>query len=317
MKKKILFIGLSFYNYPAEIIKTLESKGYEVSFHAILPFTLPVRIFRHLSKRIYDRLIDKYHQKIIEDEQGKDYDYVFFLTVHFFSHHNINKLKQSQSKAKYLLYNWDPVTVFDYRSYIKYFDEVFTFDIEDSKQLDVNYLPLFATSDFFKVSSQDNYNYDVYIVGSLVTNRRYEYVQTFAEYCEANNITFKRYLKCTPLSYLNILKTGVIPKGVSFKSLGRKDFFEIVKNSKAVFDFSNHVQSGYTMRVAENLCAGKKIITNNYNIKEEEFYDTDTIFVYEGANFKGVDEFLKKEIVRKNHFTKWSIQNWVDAIFIK
>lgn len=316
MQKKVLFIGLSYYNYPVEISKKIEEKGYGVKYYAIEPRTFFVKSLRYLSKSIYEKKLDQYHKNIIENEQDIAYDYVFFLTVHFFSHENITLLKESQPKAKFVLYNWDPVTQYNYEPYLKYFDRVLTFDPEDAKRLNINYLPLFASDRYFDVKEQRDYDFDVYMVGSIVKYRRYYSVQQFAKYCKSKGIKFKSHLKCTPVTYLRVLLKGTIPKDLKFHAIDKEEFFGIVENSKAVFDFSNHVQSGYTMRIAENLCAGKKIITNNSYIKNEKFYNQNLIFIYDGDNFEGVDEFLQKENNSSNErFSEWSIDNWVENLF--
>lgn len=67
----------------------------------------------------------------------------------------------------------------------------------------------------------------------------------------------------------------------------------MVESSVAVFDFANHAQSGYTMRIFENLCAGKKIVTSNTRIRHESFYSPDRIHVFEDLDFAGVKQFLE------------------------
>lgn len=70
-------------------------------------------------------------------------------------------------------------------------------------------------------------------------------------------------------------------------------FVSLIENSSAVFDYANHRQSGYTMRTIENLCAGRKIITNNPGIREEPFYTSDRIYILKNLDFTGVKEFLE------------------------
>ena len=82
--KSVLFIGLNYYIYPKEIIRTFEDKGWKITFYEIEPRTLVYKILRYFNPKKYRKLIDQYHIDIIKKESGNSYDLVFFLTVHFF-----------------------------------------------------------------------------------------------------------------------------------------------------------------------------------------------------------------------------------------
>jgi len=85
----------------------------------------------------------------------------------------------------------------------------------------------------------------------------------------------------------------------------------MLDGATAVFDFANHDQSGFTMRVMENLCAGKKIITNNKMIREEVFYTPDRILVFDQLNFTQVMDFLEIPISSSNSiFEIYYVQNF-------
>ena len=105
-------------------------------------------------------------------------------------------------------------------------------------------------------------------------------------------------------------KEKISPVGLSSGSIDADEFRRLLEHSNAVFDFANHAQTGYTMRIFENLCAGKKIITNNRRIEHEPFYSSDRILVLpENGNFSEVPEFLDIEL---NHpeetFPDYTIQ---------
>lgn len=63
--KKLLFIGISYYQYTAEIINEFKSIGYDVTFYPIEPRTLYYKGIRTISKNIFKSVIDKYHQLLI------------------------------------------------------------------------------------------------------------------------------------------------------------------------------------------------------------------------------------------------------------
>jgi hypothetical protein len=314
--KSVLFIGLNYYVYPSAIIEAFEEKGWSVTFYEIEPSSIMYKSLRYLNKKIYRKKIDTYHNELINKESSKSYDLVFFLTVHFFSHENMIKLKKDHDEAKFVLYNWDPVTVFNYIPYLGYFDQTFTFDKADSIKFNVNYLPLFCIKDFYqnKHSATEKFKQDVYMVGNLVSIRRYESVKKFKEYCVANKISFKFFLKATPVIILRLLFAGYFPSGIKMRSIRKEEFLVLMRGSKAVYDFSNHIQTGYTMRVIENFCSDKKIITNNASLKEESFFSNDRFFIFKDLDFSGVKEFLNFPLNTEEYSQSFWLCNWVDNI---
>jgi hypothetical protein len=314
--KTVLFIGLNYYVYPKEIIRTFQEKGWKVNFYEIEPRTLVFKTLRYANPKIYRKLIDQYHFDLIEKELNNSYDLVFFLTVHFFSQANLLALKKSHENSKFVLYNWDPVTIFNYIPYLNYFNQTFTFDKEDAIKYELNYLPLFCIEAFYqnKHKSEQIFKQDVYMVGNLVSTRRYESVKKFADYCRANGIIFKYFLKTTPVVFFRLLMAGYLPFGIKMRSIRKTEFLDLMRQSRAVYDFSNHIQSGYTMRVIENFCANKKIITNNPLLNEEPFFSKDRFFIFKGFDYDGVKEFIYTPMKQESYSETFWLHNWVETI---
>jgi hypothetical protein len=253
---------------------------------------------------------------LIEKELNNSYDLVFFLTVHFFAHENLLALKKSHENSKFVLYNWDPVTIFNYIPYLYFFDQTFTFDKEDALKYKVNYLPLFCIEAFYqnKHKSEQIFKQDVYMVGNLVSTRRYESVKKFADYCKGNGIKFKYFLKTTPVVLFRLLMAGYFPSDIKMRSIRKTEFLDLMRQSRAVYDFSNHIQSGYTMRVIENFCSDKKIITNNPLLKEEPFFSEDRFFIFKGFEFDGVKDFIYSPLKQESYSEFFWLHNWVEKI---
>jgi hypothetical protein len=108
-----------------------------------------------------------------------------------------------------------------------------------------------------------------------------------------------------------LISSGERPTGCSLRSIAGDTFKEMIETSLGVFDFANHTQSGQTMRMMENLCAGKKIVTNNTWVKREPFYSPDRIHVFNDIDFRGVEEFLRIPLaVPDANFAEYYIQNF-------
>jgi hypothetical protein len=313
--KNLLFIGLTYHDYTKEMIVELEKLGYNVRFHSIKPRNFFNKVLHSISPTIFQKKLDEYHSAIIEEEKENSYEIVFFLQVHLFSLKNVSEIKSQHSDSKFVLYNWDSVKTHDYRHHIPFFNEVYTFDQDDAKKLNVNYLPLFCIEKFQNIPKLKQEEKRVYFVGNIVSVQRYVAVQKFIKYCSNKNVVFNYFLSCTPVVLSRLLKNGHFPFNISFSSITNSSFLNLITNSTTVFDFANHQQVGYTMRIIENLCAGKKIITNNARVLTENFYSEDRILVVYDLDFSNVDSFVLKELVDPcKTFEEFHLNNFLKKI---
>jgi hypothetical protein len=310
--KKLLLVGLRYHHYTTEIVNELGNLGYQVVFHEIQPRTLYYKTLRVLSPARYQQALDRHHAAIIAGESAQQYDVVLFIQAHQFSQANMAALKQQQAGARFILYNWDAITTHDYRSHLASFDQVFTFDPEDARALGIAYLPLFCIRSFQNLAKREQDRRAIYFVGNIVSVQRYLALQQFKKYCQQQGIVFHCFMACSVLVLTRLLRRGILPWDVSLKSIPQADFIAMIETSTAVFDYANHQQSGFTMRTLENLCAGKKLITNNARILGEPFYSADRILVIDEMDFSAVKPFLARELARPNaDFPEYHVQSFV------
>lgn len=310
-KGRILFIGYDYHSYTRAINAEFEQLGYSSRFHSIQPGKLYLKIARRASAKLYATLLDRYHRSIILSYPEDAFDQIVFLQVHQFSHENMALLKARNPRARYTLYNWDAITTHDYRPYIQYFDRVLTFDPSDASALGIHYLPLFCVRDFQNLKSPPQAEASVYFVGNIVNPQRYKVVKAFQAFCATEGIRFEYFLSTTVHGWSLMRKAGIHPIDVSFRSISDQDFRAMIERSVAVLDFANHKQSGFTMRIMENLCAGKKLITNNPNVKNADFYSPDRVLIYKDQDFSAISDFLKIPLDRPaEKFQEYHIQSF-------
>ncbi len=292
----ILLIGLNYHTYTSEIVNELRRLGHVVHFHDIQPSKPWLKVLRKFSPSKYPAALNVYHEGVRATERGWQAEMVLFIQVHQMSHANMASLRKDHASAEFVLYNWDAISNHDYRPYLHYFDRVYTFDPQDARDHGLYYLPLFCITTFQNLRQRDLSGQAVYTVGNIVNPKRYEAIKLFQRYCEANGISFRKHLAGSTNAMTMLLREGSIPWDVSLRPIAPHAFVDLIETSSAVFDFANHRQVGYTMRTIENLCAGKKIITNNPAIKGEAFCTDDRIHVFEGFDFEGVRAFLEKPL---------------------
>lgn len=314
--KKILFIGLPYHSYIGAISHEMELMGYEVTFYPVELRKTWQKVLRTISKSAYSSKLDRFHSNMVKKEKDNKYEYIVVLKVHPFSLDIFKQLKFEHPEAKFVFYSWDALSpADDYTPYLQYFDKAYTFDPDDAQRYGIGYLPLFCMREFQNLPSR-KHDYDVYMIGNMVKPARYKAVMAFEKYCKANGLRFKKYLKCTPVVMLRLLLKGFIPHGLKLRSISQDEFTSMMQRSKATFDFANHKQTGYTMRFMENLCAGRKIITNNKRAFSEPFYSPDRIHVFDDLNFDGIKEFLDKPLKQEDtkEIEQFYIQNFVKTL---
>ncbi len=315
---RLLFVGLQYLQYTAAIIDEMQRAGYAVTFIDIQPRTLVFKIFRTLSARLYAAYVNRKHKRAILQASAQRFDRVFFLQTHQMSLDNLQLLRDTQKDATFTLYNWDSLSNHDYLSRAAFFHRVLTFDREDATRNGFEYLPLFCVRKIQGLRHDRARPRSVFMVGNIVNVDRYHAVQRFAQYCRSKNIEFDSYLVVSLVVYLIMLGRGIVPRGIHFRSISQSTLADMTERALAVFDFANHRQSGYTMRTIENLCAGKKIITNNKHILTDYFHSPDRIHCFADFDFTGVDAFLEVPLADPDRkFEEFYVQNFVQHLLDK
>ena len=100
------------------------------------------------------------------------------------------------------------------------------------------------------------------------------------------------------------------------------DYYEIIKlvgESKAILDLNNGNQVGLTLRPLEALFFKKKLITNNINIINYDFYSPDNIFILGVDDISNLTIFLNKKYkeIDKKIIEKYDFSNWLKRLIAK
>ncbi len=290
---RILMVALPYHGYSERIADEFRAMGHEVRLHEVQPRDFLTKAIRVPAPALWQARMNAHHASILRQEAGQRYDIVLFIQCHQLSAGNMAAFRRQFAGARFLLYNWDSISNHDYLPHLGSFDEVFTFDPEDARRHGLKHLPLFCSREFQSLQRRNQHLNGVYFVGNIVSQARYEAIDSFRQYCAANAVSLNAYLACTPVVAARLWRAGVKPTGLSYGPIAHERFLDIMANATTVFDFANHVQTGYTMRIFENLCARKKIITSNRRIQAEPFYTPDRIHVFDGMDFSGVKAFLE------------------------
>jgi hypothetical protein len=320
--KKILYIGLDYFGYPAEIKKEMEKAGGSVRYFPIYPSGNKIKILSRISEKMKNAELDRYYSSLFNDKN--DYDYLFFITVHRISLNLMSRLKNKFKDAIFILYNWDSLKTHDYLPYVSYFDRVLSFDREDcTKHSNIDYLPLFFTAHYESLRNLPIKKINkpqLVFIGCYYNMRRYTLVRETEKLCKKLNIDFFHHLYINKLGYFRIcLENRKIlnPKFFKFRKLSLEEITNRFNAATCIIDLPNNYQNGITMRVIETLGAHKKIITTNRNIINEPVYNEKIISIIDGNEISLDTDFIKND-VQANDFQgvdKYSLRNWISTIF--
>lgn len=307
---RILYLGVDYFGYARETCAACRRLGHEIDFFPLEDRSFAVRATKTLAGGFYRKRLEAYHRRIVEESAGKDYDVILFIQVHQMAPESVQRLKDLHPNARFVLYYIDSLNTHDYRGWVHLFDHVATFDPEDAKKLGVTYLPLWAVPTFYDIDQSRPKDFDLYFVGSIATMHRFDALARFHEFAEASGLDTHFHLVCNPLTRAKLARERKHLPGITGRGLEFEQIVDLLERSRATFDFANHRQSGYTHRFIENMCAERKIVTENPRILNEPFYREDRFLWVDGHDFSAVPEFLARPIESDIDIRQFSVENW-------
>ncbi len=326
INKKILFFAPKFFNYEIEIKIKLEKMGAKVDLYdeRMNPSNLDKVIIR-LKKNLLKKKIEKYYYNIIDKNKNQEYDYIFFLSPETITKKLLQKLKETQKTAKFIIYMFDSIkNKKNVREILSEFDSHFSFDKNDCEvDSRFKFRPLFYLDEYSKLAGNyNNKKYDVSFIGTVHSDR-YKVIKLIKEQAIQSklNVNFFMYFpskiiylikKIFDKSYKN---TDI--KDFSFKSILKEEVLDIISNSKVILDIQHLKQVGLTMRTIEIMGMKKKLITTNKNIENYDFYNSNNIKIIDRNNPILDLDFIKNdyEEIDLDIYKKYSIGSWLEEIF--
>lgn len=316
--KKILFIGIGFYDYESTIKKSLEKYGAIVDFYLEQPSYLLNGVYGKIINKLkcQKNIIKKYHKKMLDETKAKKYDIVFILKGENLTIDFIRTLKYQQKNTIFIMYQWDSLTrVSNALEMIPYFDEVFSFDrIDCEKYEKLEFRPL-----FFRESKDEEileYKYDFVFIGWLHADRM-ELIKKIENICKIKKIKTFIYLFTGIKTYISFLMKKS-SQSLYIKPLDYIKVNEYHSSTKVILDLPHPLQNGLTMRTIEAIGANKKLITTNQDIKNYDFYDEDNICILDKKNITIEKDFFEKPYkkISKDIKNKYSLDSWIEDVFI-
>lgn len=324
--KNVLVIAAKLFNYEVEIQRVIEAKGANVWLFDQRPgntFLMKVLIRLNLRFLVKSR-IDSYYRNIVAEIGDVKFDYIFLVSPEAMSHRHLLAFKRISPEAEVIVYMWDSLkNKPQSRELIAEANKSFSFDMFDSKEENIEFLPLFYIDEYGQLSdNQKGFVYDLGFIGTLHSDR-YKIVKHLAEKAKRKGLSVFTffYSPSKILFRLQRLFFGSFREidfeDVSFHSMTKNQVVDVIGKSRCVIDIQHPSQSGLTMRTIEILGARRKLVTTNSTISEYDFYHPDNIYILNRESGFLDEKFLTSPYVflPEHVYQKYSISSWVDRIF--
>lgn len=245
----------------------------------------------------------------------KKADYLFVIRPDKFSDELLTYL--SKSSVTRVAYQWDSLNRFKgIFSKIQFFDTFFAFDPIDIGRYPQYNLRLVTNFYFDYMPNQSLVRHNnlpiAYFVGTHIACRVPTVVKMLDQFEQVG---------ITPL-FLIAGVSAQKQKQSSYKSrpvtflennISLEENLKNIETSDIIIDILNNANGGISFRAFEALYYTKKLITNNTNITQYDFYDDHNILIWtDHITPEEIQSFLKKpyrspnqEIIYKYSFTNW------------
>lgn len=333
MKKKIIIATHEYSGIYKNIIQDLEVNNYEV-------FPLIFEEYKITKYRnIKDRLINTYKKTILKDKKFKkelflkyrenDYieqinkypdnyfDYSFFIRADFYT---TNVIKEVIRVSKYnFSYHWDGLDRHPkIQKKIPFFDDFYVFEKKDIEKYSKIHKNIHLSTSFYFENNKPKNIYsktDVFYIGEYLPNRIQDVLDIYHDLKKLSlniNIMLMSQNESIIKKYSN--------SDIKFfkKSIDYSETLEMSKSSRIVLDFLTKEKNGHqglSLRFFEALIHKNKIITDNVNILNYDFYHPDNIFIKGHDDIKTLPAFIEKKHydIDEKILRKYSFINWINS----
>ncbi|MEE3650977.1 MULTISPECIES: hypothetical protein [unclassified Brenneria] len=319
--RKILFIGIGFYDYENAIVNRMIERGCDVTAFIDKPYFLRQRPWGGLFYRIPNaaQYLQKWHEeKILNHVKKEKYEQVLIIKGTDYSNDFIRNLRNILSNSEFILYEWDSITRYPQLiERLDYFDKVLSFDRHDALKFpSIKFRPLFYRVKEELSNSNDNtYKYDIIFIG-LLQSSRLEQIREIQAQSAANDLKTYTYLITGFPHWIKLWLKGQ-SRDIHFRKLSYDKVLKLNMQSLCVLDLPHPDQTGLTMRSIETLGLDRKLITTGKDVIYYDFFNDEKISIIDQDQPKIDITFIKenKDTVSfgsvKNNY---SLDKWLDDV---
>lgn len=317
--RRILFIGIGFYDYERSIAERLRSRGAHVDSFLALPPAMrhgisaaPLRL-----AGADGSLVRRHENRILRLTREHAYDQVLVIKSTELRPEFLRALRDRQQRAEFILYQWDSLARMpgiDQR--LVFFDRILTFDREDAMTHSrFSFRPLFYRQDCAPPQSPvRDQAIQICFVGWLHSDRL-SIVRKLQASAESLGVNFEVYLY-TGLRTFARLALHRNARDVHIRTLPYSKLIDCYRRATVIVDLPHARQSGLTMRAIETVGMGRKLITTARDVVSYDFYSSGNVQVL--GDVPRLDAAFLQEPAKPyaDHVRRrYSLDAWIDDVF--
>ena len=208
-------------------------------------------------------------------------------------------IKEKNKNIKVVIFFWNSIT--ENNEWIlsdENIDEFYTFDKENVKKYNLKYNHQFYINDI----SLNNTNIENDIVFLGNNKGRKEFIYNLKE--DFDNLG---------------LKSDIIIIDNQKDYIDYSTYLDMLFKSKCVLEILIDTQHGLSLRTMESIFFNKKLITNNLDIVNYDFYNKNNIFIIGKDDINDLPMFLNSDYhnIDKNILKKYTYEDWLNNFGIK
>ncbi len=201
-------------------------------------------------------------------------------------------IRKKNKKCKIVMYFWNNINeVYKKHLQDKNIDEFWTFDKNDAENYNMKYNPQFYTKNIQLENRPEEF--DILFLGRSKKRKN--------EIMALKNEFEQQELKCEFI---------IIENEKDY--IKYDEYLDLISKSKCILDYNQNGQVGLTLRPMEALFFNKKLITNNNDIQNYDFYNSKNIFILGENKIEEISKFInipnekiEEEIINKYDFNFW------------
>ena len=328
--QKICLISFDNWHYDSFIVEALRKKNidaYHIKLgaykHANLMFRI-INTFNKIILRKNPKHIKKQEYILDQLKHHGKHDKILVINPNVIDLAYHKKIKEYNKE--YNTYLYDSLDRCSVEELIKanIFDTIYSFDSEDC--LKNNFLQMTNYIYFEKPKDTIVPKYDVLTVTSF--DKRFPIFNKIAYQLKEHNLSYKFIFVSRNIRYkifkynlnkiIKLKMVELIEKSIKFQSkkIPLKKFLKLYSETKIIIDLVQDNQSGLSFRFFEAMGFQKKIITNNSNVKNYNFYNPNNILVIKDKLDFRTSLFETDYIpVSDEIYNQYTIESWINVVF--
>ena len=296
----VVFVDFPIYNY----LYKIDIEVVDIREH----LRLFLRFLRKLP--VFSRYISNTKERSMWEHDCIGYKTVVLFDTYAHYSEYAHKIEHSVSEdTRLILYLLNPAFFSDDYTKISKRWEIWTFAKADSEKFGFRYGGTFYNPHLLKLTETEHIESkqtDVLFVGT--DKGRKTYVK------ELEQILTNDGIKCDfrVVDNFKSLFSTKYSREVSYL-----DLCKLIYSTKVLLDVVQEGQYGLTLRVMEAILFGKKVITTNkYLANDEDFATNENIYILDKYNFKGLKSFILKPVIpySENLKQKYSFYSWMERL---